>query len=136
MTPTHFALLGFVAWTLTLLMCIGITRVGLVVAGKRSSGSFKPDGDDFTGIGKRLTRAQANCYENLPAAGALMLYAITTGQTGVTDGLAYVFLGARLLQSLAHLISTSRLFITIRLVFFVTQVLIMFSWLLKFLNTL
>ncbi|HBS36295.1 MAG TPA: MAPEG family protein, partial [Parvularcula sp.] len=64
--------------------------------------------DDVEGFGRRLTRAHANCYENLPLAGAVLLYAIATNQTAVTDPLAMIFLGARLAQSLTHLASTSR----------------------------
>lgn len=130
MTSTGIALLGFVAWQLLLLFSLGFFRTSLVLAGKRASNSFAPSGDDMNGFGKRLTRAHANCYENIGAVGVVMLYAIATGQTGVTDGLAYALLGARIAQSLAHLISTGRLFVLVRFVFFVAQAAILVYWLL------
>ena len=131
MTPTEYALLGFVAWQLLLLVSLGAIRTSLVTAGKRASNSFAASGDDMDGFGKRLTRAHANCYENVGVVAAVLLYAIATGQTAVTDGLAYAFLGARLAQSLAHLISTNRLFVFIRFAFFIVQVAILVTWLLK-----
>ncbi|WDI31758.1 MAPEG family protein [Hyphococcus flavus] len=134
MTPTATALLLYVAWFLLLLMTLGFVRTSLVLGGKRASNSFSPSGEDMDAFGKRLTRAHANCYENLPAAGAILLYAIATNQTGLTDSLAYIFLGARIAQSVAHLISTSRLFVFIRFFFFIVQVVILLIWLLKLLH--
>lgn len=131
MSPTATALLAYVAWFLFLLISLGALRTTLVLNGKRASNSFAPSGDDMSEFGKRLTRAHANCYENLPAAAAVLLYSIATNQTGLTDGLAYVFLGARIAQSVAHLISTSRLFIMVRFTLFVAQSLILIFWLLK-----
>ena len=131
MTPTATALLAYVSWSILLLVTLGAVRTSLVVGGKRAANSFAPSGDDMDAFGKRLTRAHANCYENLPMAGAVLLYAIATNQTGLTDGLAYVFLGARISQSIAHLISTERLWVTIRFAFFIVQVGILVFWLLK-----
>lgn len=131
MTPTAIALLALVAWFLFLLLLLGLVRTSLVLSGKRASNSFAPSGDDMDAFGKRLTRAHANCYENLPAAAAILLYAITTNQAALTDGLAFAFLGARIAQSVAHLISTSRLFVFIRFAFFIAQVVILIIWLLN-----
>jgi uncharacterized MAPEG superfamily protein len=103
----------------------------LVFAGKRTSNSFAASGEDMDGLGKRLTRAHANCYENIGFAAAVLLYAIATNQTALTDGLAYAFLGARIAQSTVHLISTNRIFVLIRFAFFVVQVAILIFWLLK-----
>lgn len=131
MTATATVLLAYVAWMLLLLLSLGLFRTSLVLAGKRASNSFAATGDDMDGFGKRLTRAHANCYENVGAVAAVLLYAIATGQTALTDGLAYALLGARIAQSLAHLISTNRLFVLIRFVFFIVQVAILVIWLLK-----
>ncbi len=131
MTPTAVALLGFVAWTILLVLMLAVVRTGLVFAGKKKSNEFKPSGEDLQGFGARLTRAHSNCYENLPVAGAVLLYAIATSQTAITDQLAMAFLGARVLQSLTHLASTSRPAVLIRFAFFVVQVLILIFWLLK-----
>lgn len=131
MTPTATVLLAYVAWMLLLLFSLGLFRTSLVLAGKRASNSFAATGDDMDGFGKRLTRAHANCYENVGVVAAVLLYAIATGQTALTDGLAYAFLGARIAQSLAHLISTNRLFVLIRFIFFIVQGAILVAWLLK-----
>lgn len=131
MTPTAVALLGFAFWTILLVVMLAAFRVSMVSAGKKSAASFSPIGDDVEGFGRRLTRAHANCYENLPLAGAVLLYAIATNQTAITDGLAMAFLGARLLQSLTHLASTSSAAVTIRFAFYVIQILILAFWVLK-----
>lgn len=130
MTPTAVSLLLYVAWFLLLLISLGFLRTSLVMKGQRAANSFSASGDDMEGFGKRLTRAHANCYENLPAA-AVLLYAIATGQAGLTDGLAYIFIAARVAQSVTHLISTSRMFVTIRFAFFMVQIVILIFWLLK-----
>ncbi|MGD9801081.1 MAG: MAPEG family protein [Parvularculaceae bacterium] len=131
MTPTALALLGFVLWTIALVVLLAFYRVSLVSTGKRASPNFSPDGEDVEGFGRRLTRAHANCYENLPLAGAVLLYAVATNQTAITDGLAMAFLGARILQSLTHLASTNRTAVTVRFLFYVVQVLIIAYWSLR-----
>ncbi len=130
-TPTAVALLSFVAWTLLLVMSLGVLRTVSVLAGKRAPNSFSASGEDFPGLGQRLTRAHANCYETLPAAGAVMLYAVATDQTAATDGLAYAFIGARVLQSIVHIISTASPMVLIRFGFFGVQLAILVIWLLK-----
>jgi uncharacterized MAPEG superfamily protein len=134
MTPTAIALLGFAAWSILLVVTLGGIRTSLVLAGKKAANAFSPSGEDLEGFGKRLTRAHANCYENLPAAGAILLYALATDQTGVTDPAAYLFLAARIAQSLVHLVSTSRPFVLVRFAFFIVQIVILAWWLLQFLG--
>lgn len=131
MTPTAVALLGFVSWALLLLVTLGVIRTALVMQNKKAANAFSPGGEDMGGFVQRLTRAHANCYESLPLAGPVMLYAIAAGATAVTDGLAYIFLGARLLQSLTHLASTSTQAVTVRFAFFLVQIAILAYWLLK-----
>ncbi len=131
MTPTAVALLGFVSWALVLLMSLGTLRSIAVMTAGRAANSFSPSGEDMKGFGKRLTRAHANCYEFLPLAGIVMLYAIATGQAAATDGLAYAFIGARIAQSVTQLISTSNTFVLIRFGFFAVQLVILVIWLLK-----
>jgi uncharacterized MAPEG superfamily protein len=131
MTPTAAALLGFVSWGLILLISLGLLRTMATLTGGRAANSFSPSGEDMPGFGKRLTRAHANCYEFLPLAGIVMLYAITTGQTAATDGLAYAFIAARIAQSVTQLISTSNMFVIIRFAFFGVQLVILIIWLLK-----
>lgn len=131
MTATATALLAYASWSILLLLCLAFVRTSLVLQGKRASNSFAPSGDDMEGFAKRLTRAHANCYENIGLVAVVLLYAITTNQTALTDGLAYAFLGARVAQSFSHLISTNRLFVFLRFAFFVAQIVILIFWLLK-----
>lgn len=77
---------------------------------------------------QRLARAHANCLENLPIFGGLLLIAIATGSTSVTDPLAYLLLGARVFQSLVHLVSVSALAVTIRFTAFAVQMAIGLYW--------
>lgn len=131
MTPTALALLGFVAWTILLVAALGVYRVSYAISGRMKKPGFKPSGEDLEGFGQRLTRAHANCYENLPAAAAVFLYAIATNQSAITDGYALAFLGARLLQSLTHLVSTSQTAILVRFGFYIVQNALLVFWLLK-----
>ncbi|AYF88537.1 MAPEG family protein [Pseudomonas sp. JS3066] len=125
-------LLGLVAWSLLLVFLMVNQRGLLVLTGRMRVNAFAADGSNTPGaFGQRLVRAHANTLENLPMQAALLLYAITTEQTAVTDPLAGLLLGARLFQSLVHLISTSALFVWLRFAGFFVQLAIMAWWLLK-----
>jgi uncharacterized MAPEG superfamily protein len=131
LTPTAVAILGFAAWTILLVVTLGLFRTGLVFAGKKKANEFKASGDDLGGFGQRATRAHANCYENFPVAGAVLLYAIATNQTAITDPLALAFVGARIAQSLVHLASTSRPAVLLRFAFYIAQNAIVVIWIVK-----
>lgn len=131
MTPTAFALLGFVAWTILMVVLLGFTRTGLVFAGKKKSNEFRASGEDLGSFGYRATRVHANCYENLPAAAAVMLYAIATNQTAITDPLAFVFIGLRLAQSSVHLLSTAPMMVMVRFALYIVQNAILLYWILS-----
>jgi len=131
MTPTAVALLGFAAWTILMVMLLGVTRTGLVFAGKKKSNEFRASGEDLGSFGYRATRVHANCYENLPAAAAVMLYAITTNQTAITDPLAFIFIGLRLAQSVVHLLSTAPMMVMVRFALYIGQNAILLYWILS-----
>lgn len=95
---------------------------------------FSPDGKDLPDLGYRLTRIHANAVECFPFIGGLLIYAIATGNTDVTDGLAYVVLGARLAQSVILAISTSPLAIQLRFATFLIQFGICIYWAFAFIN--
>ena len=80
----------------------------------------------------RLCRAHANCYESFPILGGLLLLAIATNNTAITDGLAYYLIGARILQSSTQLASASNAAVQIRFVFFVVQIGIAIWWVVQF----
>ena len=131
MTPTAVALLGFAAWTIVMVMLLGLFRTGLVFGGKKKSNEFSASGEDLGGFGYRATRVHANCYENLPVAGAVLLYAVATNQTAVTDPFALIFLGLRIAQSCVHLLSTARFMVLIRFSLYIGQNAILIYWILS-----
>ncbi|MGH1448217.1 MAG: MAPEG family protein [Pseudomonadaceae bacterium] len=131
-SPTAVALLGLAAWMLVLLFVMVNQRGLLVLAGKMRVNAFAPDGSNTPeGFGRRLVRAHANCVENLPLLFAVLLYALATGNTAITDGLAVLLLAARVFQSVMHLISTSPIFVWLRFAGFLVQLLIVAWWLLR-----
>lgn len=134
MTPTGLALLGFVSWTVLLLLSLGGLRTSLVLSGRRAANDFKPDGSDVSPFSNRLCRAHANCYENLPSFAAITLLALVMQRNGVTDPLALWFVGARISQSVVHLVSTSPAAVTARFALFAVQQLILIYWIVRLLG--
>jgi hypothetical protein len=133
LTATAMALLGLVAWPLLLMFLMVNQRGLLVLSGKMAVNAFNPDGSNTPGeLAKRLVRVHANCFENLPLQAALLLYAIASAQTAVTEPLALALLGARLAQGVVHLISTRPLFVWLRFAAFFVQLAILAWWLLQF----
>lgn len=133
LTATAMALLGLVAWPLLLMFLIVNQRGLLVLSGKMAVNAFNPDGSNTPGeLAKRLVRVHTNCLENLPLQAALLLYAIASAQTAVTEPLALALLGARLAQGVVHLISTRPLFVWLRFAAFFVQLAILAWWLLQF----
>jgi len=64
-------------------------------------------------------------------AGLIMVYAIATDATAITDPLAGLFLAARMLQSLVHIASTANSMVLVRFVLFAVQLGIAVWWLLR-----
>lgn len=130
MAATLQALLGFIAWTLCLLVLMEAIRSWLVLSGTVPANGFTPDNANLSPFMQRLARAHANCLEGLPLFGGLMLVAVVAGRATVTDPLAWVLLGARIVQSLIHLVSTSPAAVTARFTAFAVQVAIAVWWVL------
>ena len=128
MTPTLVALTGFITWTLLLLILMETIRSKLVVAKAIAANAFVPDNSNLSPFMQRLARVHANCLEGLPIFGGLMLAAVVSGRSAVTDPLAYVFLAARVLQSSVHLASMSVLAVKVRFGFFALQMAIGAYW--------
>ena len=127
-TTTEIVLLGFVAWTLILLILMEGLRGRLVINKSVRSNSFVPDNANLSPFMQRLARAHANCVETLPVVGALLLAAIATGKTSVTDPLAPWLLLARVVQSGVHLASLSEAAVNLRFAAFAVQVAIAAWW--------
>jgi uncharacterized MAPEG superfamily protein len=128
MTPTLLALTGFLAWTLLLLLLMEAQRVRLVATKAVAPNGFVPDNANLSPFMQRLARAHANCVESLPLLGGLMLVAVVAGRSAVTDPLAWVLLGARIVQSSAHLASLSVAAVNLRFAAFAVQLGIALWW--------
>jgi uncharacterized MAPEG superfamily protein len=128
MTNTGYALTGFVSWALFLLVVMEIIRTYLVLTGGVAANAFTPDNSGLSPFMQRLARAHANCIEGLPVFGGLLAIAIMTSRTDVTDPLALWFLGARIAQSIIHLVSTSPIAVSLRFTAFAVQLVIGVYW--------
>jgi hypothetical protein len=71
MTDPAYALTGFIAWTLGLLIVMEAIRTWLVASGRVPANGFTPDNADLSPFMQRLARAHANCLEGLPVFGGL-----------------------------------------------------------------
>lgn len=131
MSNTAYALTGFVSWALLLLILMEGIRTKLVFTKKIAANGFTPDNAGLSPFMQRLARAHANCVEGLPIFGALLAIAMMTSRTAITDGLAFWLLGARIAQSIVHLISTSPLAVSLRFTAFAIQLVIAVYWSLK-----
>jgi uncharacterized MAPEG superfamily protein len=128
MSNTGYALTGFVSWALFLLIVMETIRTYLVVSGKVAANAFTPDNSGLSPFMQRLARAHANCIEGLPIFGGLLAIAIMTSRTGITDALASWLLGARIVQSIIHLVSTSPIAVSLRFSAFAVQIAIGVYW--------
>ncbi len=134
MTPTLTALIGFIAWSLFLLIAMELVRAKLTLTHEVAANAFRPDNANLSPFMQRLARAHANCVEGLPLFGGLMLIAVVSGHSAVTDPLAYALLGARVLQSLAHLASNAVSVVNVRFLAFAVQVGIAVYWVVRLLT--
>jgi uncharacterized MAPEG superfamily protein len=128
MTPTLAALTGFIAWTLFLLVAMEAIRSRMVITKEVPANGFRPDNANLSPFMQRLARAHANCLEGLPIFGGLMLVAVVSGKSSLTDPLAFVLLGARIVQSSIHLASLSPTAVTLRFCAFAVQMGIGVYW--------
>lgn len=120
-TRSSIALVGFIAWALLLLVLMEVIRSQLVIRRRVPANAFTPDNAGLSPFMQRLARAHANCVEGLPIFGGLLLVAMVTGRSSITDPLAYAFLACRVFQSLVHLASVSATAVTARFAAFAAQ---------------
>ncbi len=132
MSTTLLALLGFLCWTLFLLVFMETVRSKLVLTGEIPANGFNPENSNLSPFMQRLARAHANCLEGLPLFGGFMILAVVAGKSSITDPLAYVLLAARIAQSIIHLVSTSSVAVTARFTAFAVQMGIAIYWAVKF----
>lgn len=128
MSSSATTLTALIAWALLLLVLMEVLRARLVLLGRVPANGFTPDNASLSPFMQRLARAHANCLEGLPIFGGLLVVALLTGRSGVTDPLAYWLLGARIAQSCIHLASLSVLAVNLRFAAFAVQMGIAVVW--------
>lgn len=134
MLLSQWALLGFVLWTVLLVLCgIGAPRISAVLRKQARPNAFNPSIVHGTERYQRTMRAHANCVENLPIFAALVYLGSSTGITGELFQLtAFTVLPARVLQTTTHVLSGSNRAVLWRFAFFTVQLscYALLSWLL------
>lgn len=127
-STSAFVLIGFIGWSLLLLVIMEASRARLVLQGAIAANEFRPDNLNLSPFMQRLSRAHANCLEGIPVFGGLLLIALAIDRTRVTDGLAPWLLVARVIQSSIHLSSLSVLAVNARFLAFLVQIGIGVYW--------
>lgn len=125
MTVPILALLFFALWTLlTLLGTVGIYRWSRILTGRARLSEFRADRPEGSDLYRRAMRAHANCIENLPVFGAIVLAAhVARLQSWTLDVLAVVFLIARILQTVTHVaFEETDAAVGVRFSFFLVQI--------------
>ena len=124
MTVPIWALLGFAAWTvLLLLFTVGTYRWSRILTGRVPIREFRADKVEGEEWYRRSMRAHANCIENLPVFGAIVLAIYVSGIGGPTvNYLSIGILLTRIVQSLVHvcLVQTNTV-VAVRFAFFFFQ---------------
>ena len=122
MTIPFWCLLGFLGWTLALLLALGAARGVPVLLGRVRANEFPSGVPHGSERYWRLNRAHLNCLENLPIFASLVLLAHLAGFASPTfDVLACAVLAARVGQSSVHLLSGSHAAVLARFSFFSVQ---------------
>ncbi len=123
MALSQWALLGFTAWTMLLvLLGIGLPRISAVLAGRARANSFNlavPHGSERY---QRSLRAHLNCVENLPIFAALVLIgSLLSLHSQAFEVAAACVFPARVLQSSVHIASGRNRAVLARFFFYVVQ---------------
>jgi uncharacterized MAPEG superfamily protein len=123
-TVPVWALLGFAAWTVVLLFTtVGVYRWTRILTGRVAIRDFRADQIEGADWYRRAMRAHANCVENLPVFGAIVLALYVSGVGGVVvNSVSMAILAARVVQSLVHvcLVQTNAV-VSVRFAFFLIQ---------------
>jgi hypothetical protein len=127
--PSAFVLAALIAWTLFLLVLMEGLRIRFLVAKTVAANELRPDNSNLPPYMQRLARAHANCIESFPIIGGLLVVALLTDRTGVTDALAPWLLVARVVQSSIHMASANLLAANLRFLAFAVQMAIAAYWL-------
>jgi uncharacterized MAPEG superfamily protein len=124
MSVPVWVLLGFAMWTvLALLGSVGVYRWSRILTGRAELREFRadvPHGDEWY---RRAMRAHANCVENLPVYGAIVVAIVASGvQSAALDLLAIAVLAGRVAQTITHVaVEQTNTAVAVRFAFFSLQ---------------
>ena len=130
MSLSLWMLLAFACWTLLVLLAgVGVRRWLLIFGGQASLTSFPGDTVHGGPAYRRAVRAHANCIENLPVFGAIVVVGAFAGRlTHEVDMLAVTVMAARIGQTSIHmLLPESNPVVAARFGFFLVQVIAMIA---------
>jgi len=125
MNLSLWMLLGFAGWTLLIMVVgVGTYRWTLIFKGEAALTSIPGDVAHGSPAYRRITRAHANCIENLSIFGIIVLVAsVAHINPPPIDSLAAVTLAARIAQSSVHMfLPESSATIAVRFTCFMIQV--------------
>jgi uncharacterized MAPEG superfamily protein len=128
MTTPQWTVVAFAAWTLIVLIFgVGTRRWYLILSREAAIASFPADTPHGSPAYRRAMRAHANCVENLPVYGAIVLVAeIARLVPAHMDTLALVVMACRIMQSTIHvLLPETNSTVTVRFTFFLAQIAVM-----------
>ncbi len=128
MTIPVWVLLLFAGWTLaTLLATVGVYRWSRILTGRAALSEFPADEQHGSAWYRRAMRAHANCVENLPVYGAIVVAIVASGVRSPTlDTLAVVLFVARVLQTVTHMaVEQTDPVVAVRFSFFFIQLVCM-----------
>lgn len=106
-----------------LIFTVGTYRWSRILTARAQLSDFPADAAGGDAWYQRATRAHANCIENLPVFGAIVMALDASGVGGtLVDGLSISVLASRILQSLVHVgfVQTDRA-IAVRFTLFCVQ---------------
>lgn len=131
MSTPIWMLLAFAAWTILLLLStIGVYRWSRILTGRTPIKEFRADQVEGADWYRRAMRAHANCVENLPVFGAIVLALYASSMSSATiDTICITVVAARVLQSLSHVcLPQTNTAASVRFAFFFVQI-VCFVWL-------
>lgn len=130
MTIPVWVLLMFAMWTLvTLFGSVGVYRWSRILTGRVPISEWRADEQQGAEWYRRAMRAHANCIENLPVYGAVVVAIIAAGADApLLDAAAVILILSRVGQTMIHIVSTpTNLTASLRFAFFAVQAMCMIT---------
>jgi uncharacterized MAPEG superfamily protein len=128
MNASILALIGYVAWTIALVLSVVSYRLIQMATGTPADSWARSKAPNDPDVIQRITHAHLNCLENLPLYGGVVLAAAAMSRLAVIDPLAGWFLAARIAQSIVHVIQVSHWMVLVRGTFWTVQMLLLIYW--------